>query len=180
MVYFILICVLVCIIGSIRAISKTKAKMMQSGNEMINEFINKNNISMTKAINIPGYNGSGKFIIDDVNKFVHYFVYTKGNSNLFHKQFSYKDILKCELIKDGRIALVKDVFSIIDMANKKEYIKKFGIRITFNDLDFPYLDVYFIKSSVGVTLTGLGDKVSLTNEWLSSMNIIIDRGKAMA
>ncbi|MFL0197006.1 hypothetical protein ACJDU8_15775 [Clostridium sp. WILCCON 0269] len=179
MVYFILALILFVIIGTRWSMSKTKNKMMISGDELFNKFMTENNISVTNAINISSYNGTGKFIIDDVNKYVHYFVYKQGNSNLFHKQFSYKDVLKCEIIKDGKMALVKNVFSIIDKANKKEYIKKLGIGITFNDLSFPYLDILFISSSIGVTLTGLGSKVALTNEWLAKMDIIIERGKVV-
>lgn len=177
--YFIFILILFVIIGTMWSMSKTKNKMMISGSELFDKFIKENNISVTNAINIPSYNGSGKFIIDDINKYIHYFVYTKGNDTLFHKQFSYKDVLKCELIKDGKIVLVKNIFSIIDKANRKEYVKKLGIRITFNDLSFPYLDIFFINSSTGVTLTGLGNKVALTNEWLANMNIVIERGRAI-
>lgn len=180
MVFVILIAILLVIIGTVHSLRKQKNETTASGNELIDRSIDKNDISVTDAINIPRYNGSGKFIIDDKKKFVHYFVYTKGKTELYHKQFSYKDVLRCEIVKDGRTAYVHDVFSFIGRANKKEYIKKFGIRIIFNDLDFPYLDIYFVNSSVGVTLTGLGAKVNLTNEWLTRMNIIAERGKEMA
>lgn len=178
MVLFICTVIIICSIGAYISITNKKNKMMKNGSELFDKYIKEHNLSITKIIKIPSYDGSGIFFIDDVNKHVNYMVYkTKDPDNLFYKSFSYKDVIKCEIIKDGKTALVKDVFSVIDRVNRKEYIKKLGIKITFNDLSFPFLDIYFVNSSIGVTMTGLPNQSKLTNEWLSLMNIVIEQGK---
>lgn len=175
---FLIFLIAVCIMVISIIISRGKKTSNNISQYLINEFIKRNNSTVTKAINIPGYDNRGYFFIDDNKKCVNYLVWNKSNpKELFAKTFLYKDILKCELIKDGKTALVHDVFSFINRMNKKEYVKKLGIRITFNDLSFPYLDILFLNKTVGVTLTGLGSIVRSTNEWLTTLNIVIERGK---
>lgn len=175
---FIFVVIIIGIVGAYFSVTSKKNKIMKNGSEVFDKYIKEHNLNVTKLIKIPGYDGSGIFFIDDINKSVNYMVYkTKNPDDLFYKNFAYKDVIKCELIKDGKTALVKDVFSVIDRVNKKEYIKKLGIKITFNDLSFPFLDIYFVNSAIGVTMSGLPNQAKLTNEWLSLMNIVIEQGK---
>jgi len=159
-------------------LSRAKKKSRKESNVIFDEYINKNGLAVTKFIDIPDYDGSSKFVVDDVNKKIHYMSVKKDNpSNIIHRQFEYNDVIKCELVKDSKIKLVEDKFSIFDNINQKEYIKKFGLRITFNDISFPFLDIYFINSVTGMTLTGLGNIVNTVNEWIAIMNIVIENGK---
>ncbi|KEH91632.1 hypothetical protein Z962_p0006 (plasmid) [Clostridium botulinum C/D str. BKT12695] len=172
--FFIL--VLLCIGILLITLSNNKKQSTKKSDDIILHYINSKGLTITKAINIPFKDGMSKFFIDDVNKKVNFITY-KYNNDLEFKQFSYKDILKCEIIKDDKKVLVEDMFSIIDRLKQKEYIKKLGFRITFNDLSFPYLDILFINSLTGQTLTGLGHLVNSLNDWIAIMNIVIERGK---
>lgn len=173
-VIFILACIILVPIG----LSRTKNKSKNEANVIFNEYINRNDLIVTKFIDIPTYDGSSKFFVDDVNKKVHYIAVKNNNpKDLVHKQFNYNDVIKCELVKDSKIKIIEDKFSIFDNFNQKEYVKKFGLRITFNDISFPFLDIYFINSMTGVTLTGLGNIINIVNEWIAIMNIVIETGK---
>lgn len=173
-IFIITLCILIPIV-----LSKEKKKMMRDANDVFYDFAKNNNLTITKGIDIPNYNGGSKFFVDDVNKTVNFLSYLSSNpSNVTHKQFTYKDVLKCELIKDEKKVLVEDAFSITDRLKQKEYVKKFGLRITFNDLSFPFLDILFINSTSGQTLFGQSHIVNAVNEWVSIMNIVIERGKA--
>ncbi|NFL55588.1 hypothetical protein FDB81_13285 [Clostridium sporogenes] len=174
LILFIILCILIVPIS----LSMKKNKMRTAGNNVFKNYIESHGLTITKEIDIPNYNGSSKFFIDDVNKTVNYISYNyKEPENISLKQFTYRDVLKCEIIRDDKKVLVEDAFSIKDKLKQKDYVKKLGFRITFNDLSFPYLDILFINSLSGQTLTGLGHLVNSLNEWVSIMNIVIERGK---
>ncbi|APU61250.1 hypothetical protein EXN65_16090 [Clostridium botulinum] len=173
-IFFVIACIIIIPIS----LSKTKNKIRKEGNYIFENYISSHGLTVTKEIDIPSYVGSSKFFIDDVNKTANLISYnSKDSKNVELKQIPYKDVLKCEVIRDDTKVLVEDAFSLNDRLKQKEYVKKLGFRVTFNDLSFPYLDILFINSLSGQTLTGLGHIVNSLNEWVSIMNIVIERGK---
>lgn len=159
--------------------SKKKKKSMDTSNEKFDKYIYDNDITVTKFVDIPTFTGSSKFIIDENNNYVYYLITNNENNLVDCKKISFKDVLKCELIKDSKIKMVEDKFSIFDNFNQKEYVKKFGLRITFNDLSFTHLDILFLNSIQGQTLFGLNHVIENTNNWIQIMNIVIERGKQL-
>lgn len=139
------------------------------------EVIKDNNIQVTKFIDFNFPKSKAKFIVDEQNKKCCYVNVSKEGTTA--KFFNFKDVYKVELIKDSKVKLVESQFSIFDTYNKKEYVKKFGLRISFNDLSFTHLDILFLNSLTGQTLFGLNHVVESTNSWIQIMNIVIERGK---
>lgn len=175
---FLIIWVILVIILIFAIISRNKEKNIANKSiNSINEFIKNNNINVTRYVDIPdGVKGSAKFIVDEQNKKVWY-IKDNVDSENFIKSLDFKDVYKVELIKDSKVKLVESQFSIFDTYNKKEYVKKFGLRISFNDLSFTHLDILFLNSLTGQTLFGLNNVVNSTNSWIQIMNIVIERGK---
>lgn len=160
-------------------INKTKKNSMQNANIKFNNYIKENGIIVTNYIDIPAIDVCSKFIVDESKETVYYLSTNEKMANVNSQKISFKDVLKCELIKDSKTKLTEDKFSIFDNYNKKEYVKKLGIRITFNNLSFPYLDILFLNAIQGQTLSSNDPAVINTNKWISIINIIIERGKIL-
>lgn len=177
MVFLIIfIIAIIILIWAIKTQNKAK-NVANKSKDSIDEFIQTNNINVTKYVDIPdGTKGRARFIVDELNKKVWY-IKDNIDSENFIKSFDFKDVYKVELIKDSKVKLVESQFSIFDTYNKKEYVKKFGLRISFNDLSFTHLDILFLNSLTGQTLFGLNNVVEATNSWIQIMNIVIERGK---
>lgn len=158
------------------AVKCNKKKFSKNAKEKINNIIQENNIKSTKAVDISRGRGISRFIVDDENEKVWYIQVDKENGK-YIKSLEFKDVYKVELIKDSKTKLTEDHFSIFNNYNKKEYVKNLGLRISFNDMQFPFLDILFLKSISGQTLTGLGHVVNSTNTWIQTMQIVIERGK---
>lgn len=168
------------IVMSVSKISdKNKLESINSLNEKFNKFIYDNEIIVTEFVDMRKLEGRAKFIVDEENNCVYYLLLNNKNGFIECKRISFKDVLKCELIKDSKIKMVEDKFSIFDSFNKKEYVKTLGLRITFNDLSFTHLDIFFLNSFQGQTLSGLNHVVENTNKWIQIMNIVIERGKQL-
>lgn len=176
---FFIIFIIGLIIAIPISISKAKKKSRKGASVKFDNYIKENNITLTKSIDIPVVGGCSRFIVDEPTSQIYFLSTNDKMEGITAKKISFKDVIKCELIKDGKTKITEDKFSIFDNYNKKEYVKKLGIRITFNDLSFPYLDILFLNSLQGQTLFGLGNIVNTTNQWISIVNIIIERGKEM-
>lgn len=175
---YLIIFIIVCLALVPYSVARSKNKSIHNSDKLIQNFILENNFTVTKSINIPGYGDSGYFFIDDNKKCMNYLTWKNSDwSNLSHRTFNYKDVLKCELIKDEKIVLAKGILDFSDESNKEEYVKKLGFRITLNDLSFPNIDILLLNSTEGTQLINLGLTVNLVAQWLVAMNIIIEKGK---
>lgn len=172
-IIILIIAALISIFGSKSANKKEKEKTFF--NQKFDEAIKNNNIQIAKFIDLNFSDSKAKFIVDEQNKKCCYINVSKEATTT--KLFDFKDVYKVELIKDSKVKLVESQFSIFDTYNKKEYVKKFGLRISFNDLSFTHLDILFLNSLTGQTLFGLNHVVESTNSWIQIMNIVIERGK---
>ena len=175
LILIIFVIIVLIIAALISVLGSKSADKKESEKEKLNEIIKENNLQITKFVDLNFPNSKAKFIVDEQNRKCCYINITK--EGIITKFFDFKDIYKVELIKDSKVKLVESKFSIFDTYNKKEYIKKFGLRISFNDLSFTHLDILFLNSLTGQTLFGLNNVVDSTNQWIQIMNIVIERGK---
>lgn len=173
----IILAIIILIIGLPISISINKKKSRNLGNEKFQKYIDENNIFVTKFVDIPTVSGTSKFLVDEKSEYVYYLSANNNKEDIVVNKIPFKDVIKCELVKDSKTKLIEEKFSLFDNYNSKEYVKKFGIRITFDDMNFPYLEILFLNSLQGQTLFGLNHVVKSTNEWISVMNIVIERGK---
>ncbi|ALG49366.1 hypothetical protein FORC3_1989 [Clostridium perfringens] len=173
----IILAIIIFAIGLPISISINKKKARNLGNEKFQKYIEDNNIFVSKFVDMPTISGTSKFLVDEKSENVYYLATNNNTENIFVNKIPFKDVIKCELIKDSKTKLIEEKFSLFDNYNSKEYVKKFGIRIIFNDMNFPCLEILFLNSAQGQTLFGLDHVVKATNEWISIMNIVIERGK---
>lgn len=174
MIYLILMIILALAVAPY-SLAKAKNRAIRHVDKLIENFIEKNNFTVTKAINIPGYNNRGYFFIDDNKKCINYLFWEKSNSsNLYHRTFSYKDILKCELIKNKKIEDLKNKNQCIDIIKGETFLKNLGIRVILNQSSSPYLDIMFLNSAVDMEVADLDITINSLNEWLNILNNIIN------
>lgn len=177
MFLFIVIVIIAIIIFVNVKNSKKRNAAFEEFTKLKDAFILNNQLTISKSNYFNNKKMINLLIIDESNEKVVYLQSPYTDVSLAGKIFDFSEVLKCEVFQNNAVYLVEEKGFISDKINKKEKIKRMGIRITFNNMSFPLLEIPFITSEVSPTSKSGLSLINDVQTWASLIEVIIQRGR---